>query len=155
MKPIFARTILLVIALAFASLPHSRATTAPPSPEDIVTYTPDEHPEGERWVADSKIQFIEFKDEPFANLLQALSTGYGLRISTPRIVADRLITIQLRDVTYRDIITFVLKDTDYEAIFGDHIIVIKRKTPNQALQHNDHGCHGLCRRTLRASHGRG
>ena len=27
--------------------------------------------------------------------------------------------------------------------------------PNQALQHNDHGCHGLCRRTLRASHGRG
>jgi hypothetical protein len=27
--------------------------------------------------------------------------------------------------------------------------------PNQALQHNDHGCHGLCRRTLRANHGRG
>jgi len=27
--------------------------------------------------------------------------------------------------------------------------------PNQALQHNDRVCHGLCRRTLRASHGRG
>ena len=29
------------------------------------------------------------------------------------------------------------------------------KSPNQALQHNDHGCHGLCVRTIRASHGRG
>ena len=29
------------------------------------------------------------------------------------------------------------------------------KQPNQALQHNDHVCHGLCGRTLRASHDRG
>ena len=29
------------------------------------------------------------------------------------------------------------------------------KTPNQALQHNDRDCHGLCGRPLRASHGRG
>jgi hypothetical protein len=27
--------------------------------------------------------------------------------------------------------------------------------PNQALKHNDRVCHGLCRRTLRASPGRG
>ena len=27
--------------------------------------------------------------------------------------------------------------------------------PNQALQHNAYGCHGLCWRTLRASHRRG
>jgi len=30
-----------------------------------------------------------------------------------------------------------------------------KNPPNQALQHNDRDCHGLCRRTLRASHGRG
>ena len=29
------------------------------------------------------------------------------------------------------------------------------KQPNQALQRNDHGCHALCVRTCRASHGRG
>ena len=29
------------------------------------------------------------------------------------------------------------------------------RPPNQALQHNDRDCHGLCGRTLRASHGRG
>jgi len=28
-------------------------------------------------------------------------------------------------------------------------------SPNQALQHNDHGRHGSCFRTLRASHDRG
>jgi len=27
--------------------------------------------------------------------------------------------------------------------------------PSQALQHNDHGRHGLCGRTLRAAHYRG
>jgi hypothetical protein len=37
---------------------------------------------------------------------------------------------------------------DLKKVFG-------KERPNQSLEHNDHGCHGLCGRTLRASHGRG
>jgi hypothetical protein len=49
-------------------------------------------------------------------------------------------------------------DCHRHALSGDLEIVRLRKEmkrPNQALQHNDHVCHGLCGRTLRASHGRG
>jgi len=33
--------------------------------------------------------------------------------------------------------------------------LLMKRPANQALQHNDRDCHGLCRRTLRASHSRG
>jgi len=61
----------------------------------------------------------------------------------------------------RPIIVSVSSSGWTEASFGVEggpkpTVILKTKNPpNQALQHNDHDCHGLCGRTLRASHGRG
>jgi len=137
-----SRLFVAVALLGIWLVTVSQAIQAPPKADQMIKITPD--PNGVFDPPEKKLDSLEYLDQPAEYVLIPLSQVYGIEIYLPSSAANLKVTVKLKKVTYREIIEYMFRGSDYEIIFQHPKVLIRRHGPNQALERNDPSRHAGC-----------